>query len=258
MPVDNEIYDRLSETWWQHGGFLNFLRAAVNPARFGYMRRVLEHDLGFALDGLRVLDVGCGGGLLAEEFARLGGRVTGVDPSEKSLAVAREHAYQEGLEIEYWSGTAERLPLPDRSFPVAFCFDVLEHVDDVQRSLSEVGRVLEAGGVFLYDTVNRTLRSRLLLIKLAQEWSATAWADPGLHDWSMFIKPAELEAMLDEAGFEARDRVGIASARPLASLKAMRARARGRIDYAEMGARMQIRESRDTSGSYAGYAIKRP
>jgi 2-polyprenyl-6-hydroxyphenyl methylase/3-demethylubiquinone-9 3-methyltransferase len=255
MPVDNELYDRLSSTWWEDGGFLNFLRAGMNPARLGYMRGVLERELGLSLDGLRVLDIGCGGGLLAEEFARLGCRVTGVDPSEESLAAAREHAHAEGLEIEYWSGTAERLPLPDRSFQVAYCADVLEHVDDVERSLAEAARVLEPGGVYLYETVNRTLRSRLLVIKLAQEWAPFAWAEPGLHDWAMFIKPAELEAKLGTAGFEPRGRRGIA-ARPLAAMRAMRARAKGSIDYAEMGRRMEIHESRDTGVSYAGWAIK--
>jgi 2-polyprenyl-6-hydroxyphenyl methylase / 3-demethylubiquinone-9 3-methyltransferase len=256
MPVDNAMYDRLSHTWWEEGGFLNFLRAGVNPVRFGYMRRVLTEELGLDPDGLRVLDVGCGGGLLAEEFARLGCGVTGVDPSRESVEVARRHAAAEGLAIEYETGTGEQLPFEAASFDAAYCCDVLEHVDSVPATIEEIGRVLRPGGLFLYDTTNRTARSRLLMIKLAQDWSLTRWAEPDLHDWDMFIRPAELERTLGGRAFEVRDRVGIAPRRPLAAVKAMRDRARGSIDYAEMGRRIDLRESRDQSGLYAGYAIK--
>jgi 2-polyprenyl-3-methyl-5-hydroxy-6-metoxy-1,4-benzoquinol methylase len=117
--------------------------------------------------------------------------------------------------------------------------------------------VLRPDGVFLYDTTSRTFRSRLLMIKIAQDWSFTRWAEPGLHDWDMFIRPGELEQTLGGAGFEARDRVGMAPRNPLTALKAMLDRARGEIDYAEMGRRIDLRESRDQSGLYAGYAIKR-
>ena len=85
MPIDNAMYDRLSHTWWEEGSFLNFLKAGLNPVRFGYMHRVLTESIGVDPGSLNVLDVGCGGGLLAEEFARLGCRVAGVDPSVKSI-----------------------------------------------------------------------------------------------------------------------------------------------------------------------------
>lgn len=257
MPVDNAMYDRLSQTWWEDGGFLNFLRAGVNPVRFGYMRRVLTAELGLDPDGLRVLDVGSGGGLLAEEFARLGCDVSGVDPSRESVAVARDHAAAEGLEIEYELGRGEELNFDDGSFDAVYCCDVLEHVESVPGTIEEIARVLSDGGVFLYDTTNRTARSRLLMIKLAQDWSLTRWAEPDLHDWDMFIRPQELERTLAGCGLEVRDRVGVAPRNPLAALKAMRDRARGSIDYAEMGRRIDLRESRDQSGLYAGYAIKR-
>jgi 2-polyprenyl-6-hydroxyphenyl methylase/3-demethylubiquinone-9 3-methyltransferase len=256
MPVDNAMYDRLSHTWWEEGGFLNFLRAGVNPVRFGYMRRVLTEELGAEPAGLRVLDVGCGGGLLAEEFAGLGCEVTGVDPSRESIEVARRHASAEGLEVQYEVGTGEELPFADGSYDAVYCCDVLEHVDSVAATIAEIGRVLRPGGTFLYDTTNRTARSRLLMIKLAQDWAPTRWAEPGLHDWDMFIRPPELERHLAEHGFDVRDRTGIAPRQPIAALKAMRDRARGSIDYAEMGRRIDLRESRDQSGLYAGYAIK--
>src|SRR4051795_9916918 len=155
IPLDNEMYDRLSHTWWEDDGFLNVLKSALNPSRVGYVRRILTEDLGHDPKRLRILDVGCGGGLLAEEFARLGCAVTGVDPSTDSVEAARAHAREGGLDIDYREATGDALPFADGEFPAAYCCDVLEHVDDVGRTVAEIARVLEPGGVFLYDTVNR-------------------------------------------------------------------------------------------------------
>jgi 2-polyprenyl-6-hydroxyphenyl methylase / 3-demethylubiquinone-9 3-methyltransferase len=253
MPVDNELYDRLSDTWWSEQGTLSLLRTALNPARFPWLRRTLTETLGREPRGLRVLDVGCGGGLLADEFAHMGCRVTSVDPSSRSLEVARAHAAGSGLEIDYRPANGERLPFEDGSFAAVYCCDVLEHVDDVKATIGEIARVLESGGVFLYDTINRTLRSRLVMIKLMQEWDATRCMEPNLHDRSMLIKPAELRSDLESAGMRpSEDIVGIApAAKPPALVKALRARRKGAIDFAELGRRVAMRESRD-----AGYALK--
>ncbi len=256
MPVDNQMYDRLSHTWWDEDGFLNVLKSGLNPARFGYLRRIVTDELGLDPDGLRILDVGCGGGLLAEEFAELGCAVTGVDPSTESLEAARAHARERGLDIGYREAVGDRLPFNDGEFPAIYCCDVLEHVDDVGRTVAEIARVLKPGGVFLYDTINRTRRSKLLVIRMAQDWSSTAWAEPDLHDWEMFIRPDELEEHMRSAGLEVRDRVGFAAANPPGAVKAMWDRAHGKITYAEMGRRLSIKESRDTSSSYGGFAVK--
>lgn len=186
----------------------------------------------------------------------MGCAVTGVDPSRESLEVARAHARERGLGIEYRDATGEDLPFGDGELPAIYCCDVLEHVGDVGRTIAEIARVLEPGGVFLYDTINRTRRSKLLLIKMAQDWSATAWAEPDLHDFEMFIRPEEVEAHMRSAGLEVCDRVGFAAANPLVAGKAMWDRAHGKITYAEMGRRLRIEESRDTSSSYGGYALK--
>jgi 2-polyprenyl-6-hydroxyphenyl methylase/3-demethylubiquinone-9 3-methyltransferase len=258
MPVDNELYDRLSDTWWSDQGTLSLLRTGLNPIRFPWLRRTLTETLGRDPRGLRVLDVGCGGGLLAEEFARIGCQVTGIDPSSRSLEAARAHAAASGLEIDYRPASGERLPFENGSFATVYCCDVLEHVDDVKATIGEIARVLESGGVFLYDTINRTLRSRLVMIKLMQEWDATRCMEPNLHDWSMFIKPAELRSHLESAGLRPSDEiVGIApAAKPPSLVKALRARRKGAIDFAELGRRVALRESRDRSILYAGYALK--
>ena len=256
MPVDNAIYDRLADSWWDERGFL-FTLKALNPARFGYMRRVLLDDLRLAPAGRQVLDVGCGGGLLAEEFARLGFRVTGVDPSRESLAAARRHAAGAGLEIDYQSGIGEALPFPDASFNVVYCCDVLEHVADLARVVAEASRVLEPGGVYLYDTINRTPASWLAVIFLLQELPWTRLMPPRLHDWRMFIRPDELRRLLQQKGLAPRDLTGLkARGNPFAIIRALRARKRGVLSYAEVIAKMDIGESPDTSVQYMGYSRK--
>jgi 2-polyprenyl-6-hydroxyphenyl methylase/3-demethylubiquinone-9 3-methyltransferase len=257
VPIDNQLYDRLGQTWWDETAFLNVLRSGLNPARFGYMRRVLEDTLGVDPAGRRTLDIGCGGGLLAEEFARLGCRVTGIDPSEASLVTAGAHAEQSGLDIDYHHGFGEDLPFEDASFDTVYCCDVLEHVRDLPRVIAETARVLRPGGIYLYDTINRTLRSRLIAIKLWQEWPSTAFMEPDLHDWNMFIKPRELQALMLGNALAPGPIQGIAPAlNPVSLIRVLRQRARGEMDFAEFGRRIRLSESRDRSVLYAGYAVR--
>jgi 2-polyprenyl-6-hydroxyphenyl methylase / 3-demethylubiquinone-9 3-methyltransferase len=256
MPVDNALYDRMADTWWDEGGLLHAL-TALNPARFGYMRRVLTEDLRLEPAALSVLDIGCGGGLLAEEFARLGCTVTGVDPSEESLAAARTHAASHGLQITYRPASGEALPFADTSFDAAYCCDVLEHVSDLRRVIAETARVLKPGGLYFYDTINRTVRSRLIVITLLQECRWTAVMPPGLHDWNMFITPDELRRLLEGQGLVA---AGLTGLKPRANLlqviRALRRCRRGLISHTEAARRVSPRESRDTSVAYMGYARK--
>jgi 2-polyprenyl-6-hydroxyphenyl methylase/3-demethylubiquinone-9 3-methyltransferase len=255
MPVDNRLYDRRSGEWWDEDSFLGLLRLGVNPARFGYFREVLER-MGIDPRDRRALDIGCGGGLLAEEFARLGCRVTGVDPSEPSLRTAREHARASGLEIDYRRGTGEHLPLPDRSFDITYCCDVLEHVDDLDRVIAETARVLVPGGIYFYDTINRTPVSRLVN-KVIQDWEPTSFVDPGLHDPAMFIRPRELRAAMERHGLASCGLVGLRpGGNPLSLLRALRLRKTGRISGAELSRRLAFRRARDTLGSYMGWAVR--
>ena len=257
MPVDNTLYNSPGDIWWDERECLSVLRTSLNPARFGYYRRVLTDRLRVNPRGMAALDVGCGGGLLAEEFARLGCDVTGVDPAEAALAVAREHAAKSGLSITYRAGTGEALPFPDQSFGIVYCCDVLEHVTDLDRVISEIARVLRPGGVFFYDTINRTLLSKLVAIKLAQEWRATRVLPPNLHDWSQFIKPADLDILLNAHGVQRQEIVGLLpGANPIPAVFAMWRYKRGAISVGELGRRLAFRIGGNLSVSYAGYALK--
>jgi 2-polyprenyl-6-hydroxyphenyl methylase / 3-demethylubiquinone-9 3-methyltransferase len=256
MPVDNQLYDAMADSWWDESGFLHVLRG-INPARFGYMRRVLLEDLRLDPRGRKTLDVGCGGGLLAEEFARLGCEMTGIDPSEKSLETARAHARAAGLAIDYRQASGESIPFPDGAFAIVYCCDVLEHVQDLGKVIAEISRVLAPGGIFLYDTINRTLKSWLIMIKLFQDWDWTSFMPPNLHDWRMFIKPDELISVLTAHGLENRGQTGLApAANPIRTLRILRARKRGEISHFEAAQRIDLRESRDKAVLYAGYARK--
>jgi 2-polyprenyl-6-hydroxyphenyl methylase / 3-demethylubiquinone-9 3-methyltransferase len=256
VPVDNTIYDRPGDPWWSDDGPLSAIRTALNPGRMEYFGRVFA-DLSIDPGDQTLLDIGCGGGLLAEELARLGCRVTGVDPSEASLTVAREHAESEGLEVEYLRGTGEALPLPDASFDIACCCDVLEHVHDLERVISETSRVLRPGGLYLYDTINRTLASRLVLIKLFQEWSWTSFMPPNLHDWHQFIRPSELVGIMGRHGLRSLGYTGLKPrADPLTLVHIVRQHKRGQLTQTELGERAVMKSSRDTSILYIGHAIK--
>ncbi len=257
MPVDNTVYDQPGDIWWDETAGLSMLRTALNPARSGYFRSVLTERLHINPHGKATLDVGCGGGFLAEEFARLGCLVTGIDPSEPSLDTARAHAAASGLSIDYRTGVGEALPFPGQSFEIVYCCDVLEHVTNLDRVIAEIARMLTPGGVFLYDTINRTFLSKLFAIKLAQEWRATRFAPPRLHDWEQFIRPTELHALMSRHGLEPQEVVGLSlGARPIATLRAIRQYKRGAITAGDLGRRLMARVSTNLSGSYAGFAIK--
>ena len=255
--VDNDVYDRLGGSWWDEASLLNLLHGSFTPGRFAYFREVLTRRLGAGIAGLRVLDIGCGGGFLAEEFAALGCRVTGVDPSSVSVGTARAHAAGRGLRIDYRVGSGEELPAPDAGFGVACCCDVLEHVTDVERVISETARVLEPGGLYLFDTINRTRTSKLLAIKATQEWRLTRLTDVAFHDWDMFIKPVELAAILERHGLAPGETTGLgARATPLTVLRSLAGARLGRITYGELSRRLDVGQVKSTAISYMGFATK--
>ncbi|HET6420981.1 MAG TPA: bifunctional 2-polyprenyl-6-hydroxyphenol methylase/3-demethylubiquinol 3-O-methyltransferase UbiG [Geobacteraceae bacterium] len=256
--IDNEIYNRCSDVWWSGEGFASLLEHVSNPWRVPYFRRVIEAELKTNTDGKRVLDIGCGGGVLAEEFAATGFDVTGIDPSEKSIAAAKDHAACKGLTIDYRTGSGDQLPFEDESFGIVCCCDVLEHIRNWEGVIAEVARVLRPGGVFLYDTINRTRISKLVFIKLGQECKYTRFLPPDMHAWEMFITPEELTGSLHRHGLRNMDIQGTRpGGNPLKMIMAMLLYNRGRISAAEFGKRVGGSiEGPSIDVNYMGYAIK--
>jgi 2-polyprenyl-6-hydroxyphenyl methylase/3-demethylubiquinone-9 3-methyltransferase len=254
--ADNDVYDRLGESWWDETSLLSLLHG-LTPGRLAYFRAVLARHFRDGAAGLRVLDIGCGGGLLAEQFAALGCQVTGVDPSPVSVGAARAHAAGQGLDIGYLVGAGEELPVPDAAFDLACCCDVLEHVSDVNQVISETARVLRPAGLYLFDTINRTRRSKLVAVKAVQQWRLTRVTDVALHDWDQFITPAELTAALDRHGLSLGEVTGFGPrAHPVTLLRALAGARRGRVTCGELGRRLDMGQVRSTAVSYMGFATR--
>jgi len=255
--IDNRFYDEQSAGWWRADSFLCQSQLFLNPARIGYARRALFETLGLDPAGKLALEVGCGGGHLLEEIARMGFLAVGIDPSAGSLGAAKRHSRAAGSDAGYARAIGESLPFRDGTFDAIFCCDVLEHVRDLPRAISEISRVLKPGGAFVYDTLNRTWLGKLAAIRIAQEWKRWAFMPPRLHVWDMFIKPREMKALLRTNGLEWRDHRGaVPSVPPLKALAYLRRRAKGEWTYAELGERIHLVESRIKAVIYLGYAVK--
>jgi 2-polyprenyl-6-hydroxyphenyl methylase/3-demethylubiquinone-9 3-methyltransferase len=256
--INNAIYDEVSDTWWEQDGFMAVLRTSVNPPRFEYFNKVLTQYLRLNPAQLSVLDVGCGGGLLSVQFAQLGCQVTGIDQSVQTLNAAKLQAKKLNLPIQYLESSAETLPFTAQQFDVVCCCDVLEHVDDIDVVLAEISRVLKPGGIFFFDTINRTFKSKLIAIKIAQDWPLTRFLPRNVHVWEKFIKPTELATSLKFHQFTKVEMVGLSPAiSPISAFSALMQKKLGRINYAQLGEQLKLKESADLSISYMGYAISR-
>lgn len=256
--IDNALYNAENDQWWQPDSGLYLLKTSINPVRVGYFKKQLFNELKIAPLGSVALEVGCGGGILCEEIARMGFDVTGIDPSAQSLNFAIKHAKTGGLQIKYEQGTGESLPFQDHTFDVVFCCDVLEHVHDLPQVISETSRVLKPGGVLCYDTINRTIISKLIAINIAQRWNRWAFMPPNLHVWEMFIKPDELKSLLQQYNLEWKEHRGTAPNLSYPKvLYYLRKRALGEMSYRDLGEKLLLVESEDMNIMYMGYAIKK-
>jgi len=256
VPVDNEIYNAPGDIWWDEKQPLYTLRTMMNPGRMQYFASVFT-ERGLEVAGKVVIDVGCGGGLFAEEIARLGALVIGIDPAPGAIATAQKHAAEAGLDIDYRIGSGEHLPADGACADIVYCVDVLEHVTDVDAVLAETARVLKPGGLFLFDTINRTLVSKLVAIKLCQQWPVTAWMPPDLHDWNQFITPAELREVLARHQLRVEGLTGFGpGVAPPALIRLLRQVKKGRLSCGEFGRRASFVLTKDLRGSYIGHATK--
>lgn len=257
MPqINNEAYSNQAECWWSENGFLALLRYFNNVWRFPYYQRVLTEQLENP-HGKRLLDVGCGGGVLAEQFAAMGFAVTGIDPSAKSIEVARAHAAQNGFKIDYLVGYGNELPLENETFDIVVCSDVLEHIENWDEVIGEIARVLKHNGIFVYATINRTASSKAGVIELWQENEATSYMPPNLHVWEMFIKPEELEDSFERYGLQNKEIKGINPLKdPSIVPVAMQEHKEGKISSFEFIQRTYGGEGSNIEIYYKGYAIK--
>lgn len=246
MPADNTIYETLDD-WWDPTGSVAGIHA-MNPARAEYFCAVIEARLGAPVRGLRLLDVGCGGGLLTEELLQEGIQAIGADAAGGALRCARDHARSRGLEPLYVRTVGESLPFDDGTFSCVVSCDFLEHVDDLGSVVRECARVLAPEGLFLYDTINRTWLTRLFHVGLLQEWRKLV--PPDTHDWRQFVRPAELHAALRAAGLEPVETRGLQPVHPLRFAAHLLTHRRGkdRMPPFRIGSFL--------SGSYVGYAVK--
>jgi 2-polyprenyl-6-hydroxyphenyl methylase / 3-demethylubiquinone-9 3-methyltransferase len=256
--IDNSMYQAENDQWWQPDSALFLLKTFINPVRVGYFGKKLFKELHITPQGSVAVEVGCGGGILCEEIARMGFDTTGIDPFAQSLQIAMKHAEISGLEINYEKGAGEALPFRDNSCDVVFCCDVLEHVRDLPKVISEISRVLKPGGVFCYDTINRTWSSKLIAINIVQRWEWCAFMPPDFHVWEMFIKPDEMKLLLKQNNFEWREHRGT---EPNVSypkiLYYLHKRAKGKLTYKDLSEKLFLIESEDINLIYMGYAIKK-
>ena len=255
--INNGIYDELAQTWWDENAFLHLLKAMVNPWRVPYFKKALIQHYGKDLSRVHLLDIGCGGGVLTEEFASLGCQVTGIDISSKSIAVAQSHAGMSGLSIDYRVGSGTTVTFEDSSFDAVSCCDVLEHIRDWKRVIAEAKRVLVPGGLFFFDTINRTLKSKVTFIYGLQELPLTKLMPADTHIWDMFITPGEITSVLEQNGLILEDMQGGKIAKnPFATLRDIRQQKQGRISFAELGRQLKLKLDQDLSLNYLGYARK--
>ncbi len=210
-------FSKLGDSWWDADGPQRALHK-LNPARVLYLRNLFcghfpdgrkprDRNSAKPLAGLRIVDLGCGGGLLSEPLAALGASVSGIDPSEENIAAARRHAAIAGLEIDYRPLTVEALAESGETFDIVLAMEVLEHVADVKGFLSAAAALVRPGGLFVGATLNRTLKSYALAIVGAEY--VLRWVEPGTHDWTKFLRPGEMLAPLQAAGLREIDRAGL-------------------------------------------------
>lgn len=213
--IDQAEVDRFSAMaaeWWDPTGKFRPLHK-FNPVRLGYIRDLAAAHFGRdpkahrPLEGLRVLDIGCGGGLLSEPIARMGANVLGADASEKNIGIARTHAEQTGVVVDYRAVTAEALAADNEKFDVVLNMEVVEHVSDVPFFIETCATMVKPGGLMFVATINRTFKAAALAIVAAE--NILRWLPRGTHQYEKLVRPEEIEKPLNAAGMTVIDRTGV-------------------------------------------------
>jgi 2-polyprenyl-6-hydroxyphenyl methylase/3-demethylubiquinone-9 3-methyltransferase len=210
-PGEVAKFEAMAAEWWDPNGKFKPLHM-MNPVRLDYITSQIAAEFGRDLTesapfaGLRILDIGCGGGLLSEPMARLGAEVVGADAAERNIPVAQVHAEQSGLDIDYRHTTAEAMAAAGEQFDVVLNMEVVEHVADPLSYLTACQQLLKPGGLMVASTINRNPKSFMVAIVGAEH--VMRWLPKGTHEWSKFITPDELEGLVGDAGLRMVDRQG--------------------------------------------------
>ncbi|CAH0342291.1 bifunctional 2-polyprenyl-6-hydroxyphenol methylase/3-demethylubiquinol 3-O-methyltransferase UbiG [Rhizobium sp. CECT 9324] len=213
--IDQSEVDRFSAMaaeWWDPTGKFRPLHK-INPVRLAYIRDMVCAHYGRdpkahrPLEGLRILDIGCGGGLLSEPVARMGAEVLGADASEKNIKIAMTHAAQSGVPVDYRAVTAEALAEAGETFDIVLNMEVVEHVADVDFFLSTCASMVRPGGMMLVSTINRTFKAAALAIVGAEY--VLRWLPRGTHQYEKLVRPEEIEAPLTTSGMQIVEMKGV-------------------------------------------------
>jgi 2-polyprenyl-6-hydroxyphenyl methylase/3-demethylubiquinone-9 3-methyltransferase len=202
-PDEVAKFTAMAEEWWDPTGKFAPLHK-FNPVRLGFIRDTVSKHFGRDVrslgpfEGLSLLDIGCGGGLLSEPMARLGFAVTGADASDRNIRIAARHAEKSGIAIDYRCTTAEALAEAGEAFDVVLNMEVIEHVADLRSYLDACAKLVRPGGLMFVATLNKTLKA-LALAKFGAEY-VLGWLPRGTHDWNRFVEPRRLQSMLRDAG----------------------------------------------------------
>jgi 2-polyprenyl-6-hydroxyphenyl methylase/3-demethylubiquinone-9 3-methyltransferase len=211
-PDEIARFAAVAATWWDDDGPMRPLHR-LNPTRLAWIKAEIvrrlnrEGNTADALSGLRILDVGCGAGILSEPLTRMGATVVGIDPSAEIIAAARHHAAQSGLTIDFRATTAENLAAAGERFDVVMALEVVEHVTDVNRFVATCAEMVKPGGLMIASTINRTMKAFLLAIVGAEY--VLRWLPRGTHTYDKLVTPAELTAAFKDAGLMPRAETGV-------------------------------------------------
>lgn len=200
-----EKFSKIADEWWDQNGKFKPLHK-FNPIRVNYIKNKISEITKNDFNNLEILDIGCGGGLVAEEFAKLNAKVTGIDASDKNIKVANIHRQKSNLDINYINISAEELVKKNKKYDIILALEIIEHVSDVEEFIKACSKLIKKDGLIFIATLNRTLKS-ILLAKYSVEY-ILRWLPIGTHDWKKFLKPSEIQNIANNYNLELQSQSG--------------------------------------------------